>query len=273
MAYSNSEMLKMYDDVLSYYPHLKRSLPNKYPQDPKFKITHSSMRLYSRARETSYWNHMNLPLAIHSITDPDKVASDFGRSILQILDDFTARFERQPGLKSTLAPLLNPRTIFNCKNGPQFWSVISCALLALKYERNGCEILGFEQKIGVGDKDADIFTKKSNGTKMYVDIEMWHKAEIDSFEIAAIQDELRKRIDEKIGKKMQDLPADDIGVVAVVCATRGLSFELLQQNPCLGGLFDLGSERPRKYGHVYWLAIVNDGQARHVDVLDQPLKN
>lgn len=250
---TDEEMCSVYREILeSRFPNLTRALPPGYPT--KF-VTVEEMKSYSDTRMRRFWHTLNLPFAVHMLTIPDQpTARAVGTSLLKTLDDFCGQFHALPGFRATLAPLWGAG-IWQLSD-PQFWSIVSCAFLALTYKGNGNQVIAFGRKIGDGEPDADI-TFRLNDTLCHVDVEMWHSTALDGLSEQEVAERLRQRADTKLGKKYAALPPNEIGVVAIVCVPDRLDTAVLRSN-ATPTLIDGGDlQRHNQYAKIYWLGQVS----------------
>lgn len=200
------------EDALADFPNLKSVLPPGLLLGARFGLTVARMQAYLEERGQRFWHQLNLPLAVHAYRHNAPKVRSLMRSLLQTLQDFVSRLGQLPGARSLLLPLWeNP-----WNEHPELWSIASCVYVALCYQANGIEVLGFETKIGTSERDADI-TVRLGSTVTHVEVEAVHRAELGPKTDEEVRSELERRANDKAGKKFRALPPDEAGVVAEVC--------------------------------------------------------
>jgi hypothetical protein len=212
---TDEDLLQQLERALLNFPRLKDVLPENFPRARRFDITLAGMRKYGEHLKDTFWHHLNLPLALHTYDgNPDENPRQLMASLLKTLGDFWDTFRDVPGARGLLAPLWEDLW----GSTPQIWSVAACAYLALCYRNFGIEVLGFEQQIGHGKKDADLKVRIA-GVVTHVEVEAFHRAEFASISDAELLAELEHRADAKAAKFV-DLPLDETGVVGITCVVK-----------------------------------------------------
>lgn len=198
--------------VLERFPALRVVVPANFPADRRYDITVERMQAYSDRRTDRYWHLLNLPLALHAhghslVSD----VRDLLGSLLSALDRFCNRFRHLRGTSSLLEPLWKDLWT----DTPEIWSIASCVYLALNYDTAvpPVRVLGFEQPIGAGPRDADITLQLRGIT--HVDVEACHLPKFGSQTDDEIRVELETRALRKAQAKFRDLPTGQSGAVAV----------------------------------------------------------
>jgi len=202
--------------TLQGYPHLAALVPGSLFGGNA--ITTDRLRRYSDSRAERFWHNINLPLVLHaSEASQDARARALMRSILVTFEDFAARFQNAEGIRSTLKPLW---TDIWAKD-PAFWSVATCAYLALAWDIRNFKVERFEEKTGLGNADADL-TVQLGTTKALVDIEMEHLPTLAGLSTESVKARLRRRADQKAGTKFPSAMQENTqGVIAEVCVVAG----------------------------------------------------
>lgn len=260
---SDEDVCSVYSDIIDNYPSLRAALPSRYPYGY---ITRDKMENFSEHRKLRYWHNINFPMSINMCIHPtDKQQKSLGESILRTLNDFCENFSKLDGFSKTLKPLWGKGTWTT--DDPEFWSVLSTACLALGYKNSGSIVTGFAQTIGNGQKDADISILIGEAQqKCHVDIEMWHAIYEKERTHEELRIELERRADIKLGK-FQDLPSNELGVVAIICIGDDKLFNSVFRVSKLASGFINGEEclqRERKHACVYWIAQTYTKQDRDI---------
>jgi hypothetical protein len=223
---SDEEVFQDLEAALADFPRLKAMLPPTYPRAKRFKISRDAMESYAATRGKRFWHNLNLPLLLHNYrNNPDGRARSFFQSLLKTLDDFADGLGNLPGARSLMSPLWddpwNPM--------PQFWSIVGCAYVALCYQRDGIDLVGFESQISGTLKD-DI-TVRIKGKITHVEVEAHHLADFDGQTDDQVLVTLESRAEVKAGKKFAEMPEDRVGLVAVVCVLTGADVERQIRSP------------------------------------------
>ncbi|WP_147470176.1 hypothetical protein [Corallococcus sp. AB049A] len=239
---SDEEVLAIQKKALLDFPHLQKLLPAGYPST-KFGITRESMHEYAGDPSRGYWHRLNLPLALHSYcANSNKDVHTLMKGVLSTLDAFCDKFAHLPGAEGLLRPLwTNPWTV-----APEIWSIFACAHIALTYANQSVQVAAFEAKIGNGQTDADIAVSTAGGL-LHVEIETYHKAELANKTEAEIIAELEHRATLKSNKKFKTLPANENGVIAIVCVLSGQ--DVRQEKTITSSAKALGTSK-----NIHWIA-------------------
>lgn len=199
------------------FPALRAVLPERFPADKSYEITLARMREYSATRGDKFWHQLNLPLVVNAYRgSADAKVRSLMLSVLRALDQFLGKFGTMPGARSLVSPVW--RDLWT--ETPQLWSVLSCVYMAQRFVSHRIELLGFEQPIGRGGKDADI-TVRLGGVTTHVEVEAFHRADFSGATDEELIAVLERRADMKAGLKFVELPTDEQGVVSIVAVVRG----------------------------------------------------
>ena len=206
------EVQEVITAVLARFAALRSTLPESFPADRQYGITVDRMRSFSDGRTDRFWHHVNFALALHEYgCSPEPFVRDLLGSLLTALDKFCARFGQYNGARSLLSPLWKNMWT----DTPELWSIAACVHMALAYAEDGLRVVGFEQKIGSGPRDADIAVQLTHCVT-YVDVEVFHASKFGTRADPEIRAELERRAHEKAAAKFRDLPQGEAGIIAIV---------------------------------------------------------